>query len=102
MPADESPRSLNLWARGLIDRLRGGRHVEIVKGSFTISAVSVTNTTVPDTNVLADSVISVIPTNAAARTISPVAVITKSNGVGFTMRTGTTAGGETFDYVIHR
>ena len=100
MPADQSPGGLNLWARRLVDMLKGGKHVESVKGSVTLTAG--TSTVVPETRVLTDSVVVPIPTNAAARALGAIAVTAKTQGTSFTLTTPAAAGTETYDYIVHR
>ena len=61
---------------------RGGKHVEVAKGTIALSAATISlvgssQKTVAETAVLDDSVIIVIPTNTAARTLGLVAVVSK-------------------------
>lgn len=74
-------------------------------GSFTCGAAA--TTVVADVNVLANSVILLMPTNAAAGTlqgsVESLYISARTVGVGFTVATaaGTAAGGtETFEYII--
>lgn len=100
MPADSTPGSLYLWAQRIIRDMRGGRHVETVTGSVTLTAG--TSTSVANTAVLSTSVVMMTPTNAAARSLGIVAVTAKTAAVGFTLTTPAAAGTETFDYVVVR
>ena len=100
LPADPGAGAMYLWARRLVDLLKTGKHVETVKGSITLTAG--TTTAVAATSMLTDSVVLLMPTNAAARTLGVVAVTAKTQGTGFTLATPAAAGTETYDYVIVR
>lgn len=74
-----------------------------VTGSFT--AANAATTTVANANIAANSIVVIVPTNAAARTLQAGAnmltVSATSGGVGFTAATaggGSAAGTETFSY----
>ena len=97
-PADQD--GMYLWARRIVDGLRTGKHVETVKGSVTLTAG--TSSVVAQTAVLSDSVVVLIPTNAAARALGTVAVTAKTQGTGFTLLTPAAAATETYDYVVFR
>jgi len=75
-------------------------------GSFTLAAAA--TKTVTDTNVTANCVILLVPTNASAATLMSGAkslyISTKTAGASFAVATAdgnNAAGTETFDYIIY-
>lgn len=77
----------------------------LTSGTFTMTATA--TLVVPNTAVTANSVVLLIPTNAAAGTLmqstETLYISAKSPGVSFTVATadaGSAAGTETFSYVI--
>lgn len=98
LPASRDNESLYRWAEELIRKFQTGWHRDFSLGSVQLTAGTVT--ALNDVNLLATSVVTFTPTNAAARTLGIPAVTAKANR-SFTLSTPAAAGSETYDYVIH-